>query len=161
MGRIEVVWDEPLPGAATGATGRDLVERILRGDVPAPSIMPLMSLRVTGVGDGLVHLQAVPGHQHLNPIGTVHGGFAMAVLDTAMAMAIFTRLPAGVWPASIEIQTRFHRPLYPDSGAVEAEGRILHLGTTTATAEADLRDASGRLAAHATCTCAILEMPAQ
>jgi uncharacterized protein (TIGR00369 family) len=159
VGRVEVLWDDPADLAvAARLTGRELIEWILRGDLPAPSIGATMQFRVTGVGDGLVHLQAVPGHQHLNPVGTVHGGFAMTVLDTAMAMAIFTRLPAGVWPASIEIQTRFHRPLYPDTGSVEAEGRVLHVGSTTATAEADLRDGAGRLAAHATCTCAILAL---
>jgi uncharacterized protein (TIGR00369 family) len=141
-------------------TGRELIEALASGAAPPPPIASLMPFDLTEVADGMVRLRAMPGAEHLNPMGTVHGGFAMTVLDAAMAMAIFTRLPEGVGPVSIEIQTRFHRPIFPTTGEVRVEGRVLHLGSLTATAEGDLRNAGGKLLAHATCTCAIVAFSA-
>jgi uncharacterized protein (TIGR00369 family) len=157
VGRVEVAWTDPDGyAAAADMTGRAWIEAMRDGTLPLPAIAALLDFAVMDVGDGTVRLRAVPGERHLNPMGSVHGGFAMTVLDTAMAMAIFTRMPAGRGPLSIEIQTRFHRPVFPGTGPVTAEGRVLHVGATTATAEADMRDAGDRLLAHATCTCAIV-----
>jgi uncharacterized protein (TIGR00369 family) len=47
------------------------------------------------------------------------------------------------------------RPLTKDTGAVRAEGRVLHRGRTVSTAEGEIKDADGKLYAHATTTCMI------
>ena len=47
------------------------------------------------------------------------------------------------------------RPLTKETGLVRAEGRVIHRGRTLGTSEGDIKDAGGKLYAHATTTCMI------
>ena len=96
-----------------------------------------------------------PQARHYNPIGTVHGGFAMTLLDSALACAIHSTLAKGETYTTLEIKVNLVRPLTKETGLVRAEGRILHRGRTLATSEGDIKDAGGKLYAHATTTCMI------
>src|SRR5439155_25383170 len=92
-----------------------------------------------------------------NPIGSVHGGVAATILDSALGCAIHTTLPAGVGYTTSDLQVRFVRALSADTGRVAAEGSVVHAGRRLATAEAKLyAQASGKLLAHATTSCIIL-----
>jgi uncharacterized protein (TIGR00369 family) len=97
------------------------------------------------------------GHHMLNPFGTVHGGVALALLDSAAGCALHTLLPAGVGYASVETSANYTRPLRADSGVVRAIGKVLSKGRRIATAEAKLYTADGELVAHGSSTLMMLD----
>jgi uncharacterized protein (TIGR00369 family) len=92
-----------------------------------------------------------------NPIGSVHGGIAATVLDSCMGCAIHTTLDAGVGYTTTDLHVRYIRAMTQTTGRVLAEGKLLHAGRRTATAQGRLFvEGDGRLIAHATTGCAIL-----
>ena len=97
----------------------------------------------------------MPRRAHYNPLGTVHGGFAATLLDSALACAIFTTMTRGHAWTTLELKINFVRPMSEETGLVRAEGRVIHPGRRAATAEGTLKDRSGKLYAHATTTCMI------
>jgi uncharacterized protein (TIGR00369 family) len=115
----------------------------------------LMNMRLLEAEDGLVVFGAVPEEKHYNPRGTVHGAFTAAVLDSAMGLAVFTKLPAGSGQTTIEFKLNFIRPMSGRTGEVRGEGRVVHAGRTIATAEGRLLDRQGRVIAHGSTTCMI------
>jgi uncharacterized protein (TIGR00369 family) len=88
----------------------------------------------------------------------VHGGYAATLLDAAMGCAVHSVLEVGMGYATLEIKVNLVRPITVETGPVRAEGSLLHQGRRTATAQARLVDAGGRLLAHATCTCLLFSM---
>jgi uncharacterized protein (TIGR00369 family) len=99
------------------------------------------------------------GEFHYNPIGSVHGGVIATLLDTAAGCAVHSTLPAGVGYTSLDLTTKFLRPVTVDSGRLRCEGTVLSRGRTTALAEARLFNAADRLVAHATSSCLIFDLP--
>jgi uncharacterized protein (TIGR00369 family) len=97
-----------------------------------------------------------PGEQHYNPIGVVHGGLAMTLLDSAMGCCVHTRMPAGGAYTTLEAKTNLVRAVTEKSGKLRAIGKLIHFGNRIATAEGRLVDAEGKLYAHATTTCIVL-----
>jgi uncharacterized protein (TIGR00369 family) len=114
-----------------------------------------LGFHLAEVSDGYARFSGVPEFRHYNPIGTVHGGFAAALLDSALGCSIFTTLAKGEAWTTLELKLNFVRPLNKDTGTVEAEGRIIHRGRTVATAEGTVKDRDGKLYAHASTTCMI------
>ena len=91
-----------------------------------------------------------------NLIGSVHGGIVATLLDSCMGCAVHTTLPAGVGYTTTDLQVRYIRAMAADSGPVVAEGRAVHVGKRTATAEGRLFARSDdSLIAHGTTGCAI------
>src|ERR1043166_10290015 len=82
------------------------------------------------VSDGYARFDGVRKFRHYNPIGTVHGGFAATLLDSALGCAIFSMLAKGEAWTTLELKLNMVRPLTKDSGSVRAEGRIIHRGRT-------------------------------
>ena len=101
----------------------------------------------------------MPEFRHYNPIGSVHGGFVATLLDSALACAIFSTMKKGDTWTSLELKVNFVRAVTEDTGLVRAEGRLIHRGRMVATSEGDLKDAAGRLYAHATTT--VMVFPAK
>ncbi len=114
-----------------------------------------MDYRLVEVEPGHAVFEATPGEQHYNPIGVVHGGLAMTLLDSAMGCAVQTQMPAGGGYTTLEAKTNLVRAVTSDTGKLRAIGKVLHLGKRIATAEARLEDAAGKLYAHATTTCMV------
>jgi uncharacterized protein (TIGR00369 family) len=108
---------------------------------------------------GVVVFHSVPGFRHYNPIGSVHGGYAATLLDSAMGLAIHSALPAGTGYTTLEFKVSFIKGMTEHTGAVRTEGRTLNVGRRAATAEARITDAKRRLLAHATTTCLVFEFP--
>jgi uncharacterized protein (TIGR00369 family) len=108
---------------------------------------------------GVVVMHSIPGFRHYNPIGSVHGGYAAILLDSAMGLAVQTTLPAGTGYTTLEFKISFIRGMNKDSGVVRTEGKVLNAGRRAATAEARITDAKGKLLAHATTTCLVFEIP--
>jgi uncharacterized protein (TIGR00369 family) len=149
---------DPLALAARGRelSGMDYIRLIFEGELPAPPIADLMGFRGVEFEHGRAVFEMTPGPQHYNPIGSVHGGVALTLLDSAMGCAVHTLLDAGVGYTTLEVKTNFVRPITADTGLIRCEGTVIHGGTRVATAEGRLTDASGRLLAHGTTTCLIL-----
>jgi len=141
-------------------TGIDFVRAIFDGRLPAPPIMQTIEPFDSVAEPGRVVFYSTPGFRHYNPIGSVHGGYAATLLDSAMGLAVHSMLPPGTGYTTLEFKISFIRGMTMDTGAVRSEGRTLNVGRRAATAEARLTDAKGRLLAHATTTCLVFEIPA-
>jgi uncharacterized protein (TIGR00369 family) len=133
--------------------GLTVLRALLRGEYPAPPIMGVLPFTLTDVDKGRVTFEGTPSEALYNPMGAVHGGFAMTLLDSAMTCAVISVLDAGELCTTVETKVSFVRPLMPSTGAVRAEAHIIHAGSRVATAEGRLTDAAGRLYAHGTSTC--------
>jgi uncharacterized protein (TIGR00369 family) len=154
-----LVWQDPVPTAAAGATmsGIEYMAAVVRGEVPPPPIAVTMRLRPVELEEGRVVFEGEPGEEHYNPIGVVHGGYAATLLDSALGCAVHTTLPAGVAYTSLGLEAKFVRPITRDTGRVLCEATVLYRGRRQATAEATLTEAqSGKLLAHGTSTLMIL-----
>jgi uncharacterized protein (TIGR00369 family) len=104
---------------------------------------------------GRVVVTVEPNGSHLNPAGTVHGGLAATLLDSAMGLAIRSTLEKGVNATTLEFKISLVRPITPETGLIKAEGIVLNCGRRIGTAEGRITDEKGRLLAHGTTTCLI------
>ena len=138
-------------------SGLDYIHAIVRGELPAPPISHLVGFRLVDAEPGRALFEMEPGPQHYNPIGSVHGGIALTLLDSAMGCAVHTLLDAGVGYTTIEVKTNFVRAITADTGVIRCEGTVIHKGSRVATAEGKLTDSAGKLLAHGTTTCLILQ----
>ena len=147
----------PRDVAASGRelAGMDYIQAIVTGELPAPPISELMGFRLVLAEPGRAVFEMEPGPQHYNPIGSVHGGVALTLLDSAMGCAVHTLLAAGVGYTTLEVKTNFVRPITAETGVIQCEGIVIHQGSRIATAEGKLTDASGKLLEHGTTTCLI------
>jgi uncharacterized protein (TIGR00369 family) len=160
--------DQPAPKIEYGVTptevmasmaGVDFVRAIFEGRLPAPPIMQTVEPFDSIAEPGIVVFHSIPGFRHYNPIGSVHGGYAATLLDSAMGLAVHTALPAGTGYTTLEFKISFIRGMTKDTGPVRTEGRTMNVGRRAATAEARITDSKGRLLAHATTTCLVFEIP--
>jgi len=151
-------WSDPAALAAAGRrmTGLDFLRAVRDGELPPPPIAVLLGMRLVEVEPDHALFECLAGEQHYNPIGVVHGGLAMTLLDSAMTCAIQTRAAAGSGFTTVEAKTNFVRPITVATGVIRAIGSVLHAGSRLATAEGRLVDAAGKLYAHATTTCIVL-----
>ena len=140
-------------------TGIDFLRAMFSGKFPAPPIMQTVEPFDYTVEPGVVSFHSVPGFRHYNPIGSVHGGYAATLLDSAMGLAVHSTLAAGMGYTTLEFKISFIRGMTKDTGPVRTEGKTMHVGRRTATAEARILDSKGRLLAHATTTCLVFEIP--
>jgi uncharacterized protein (TIGR00369 family) len=114
-------------------------------------------MTVTEAANGRVVVTAEPNGSHLNPSGTVHGGLAATLLDSAMGLAIRSTLEKGVVQTTLEFKISLVRPITPETGVIQAEGVVLSRGRRIGTAEGRITDTQGRLLAHGTTTCLIFQ----
>jgi len=153
-----VTWSDPAPAlrAAQTMSGIAYLKAIQSGELPPPPIAALIGMALVEVSEGRVVFSAETAEYHYNPLGTVHGGIAATLLDSAMGCAVQSLLPAGTGYTTLEIKVNYLRPITSATGTVTCEGTIIHLGGRIATAEARLTDATGKLYAHSTTTCLLL-----
>jgi uncharacterized protein (TIGR00369 family) len=155
---MTVSWEDPseLGEQARAMAGLDFLEAIRDAELPPAPIQRLLDFTLTEVEEGRVVFTAEPGEQHYNPIGVVHGGLAATLLDSAMGAAVHSTLPEGQGYTTLETKFNLVRAVTADTGPIAAEGSVVHRGRQVATAEADLRDGSGKLLAHGTSTCLVI-----
>jgi uncharacterized protein (TIGR00369 family) len=137
------------------STGLQRLQAIVNGAAPPAPIQTLLSFDLAEVGEGRAVFLCTPSAAMLNPLGSVHGGIAMTLLDSATGAAVHTTLSAGERYATLETKVNLVRAITPDTGEVRSEGNVVHRGGRIATAEGRLTDRSGALLAHATSTCLI------
>lgn len=135
--------------------GLGFLRAIIDGTVPQPPISETLGFHLTEADPGRAVFEGTPELRHYNPIGTVHGGYAATLLDSALGCAVFSTLKKGDTWTTLELKFNLVRPLTKDTGPVRAEGHVVHRGRTVATSEGDVKDAAGKLYAHATTTCMI------
>jgi uncharacterized protein (TIGR00369 family) len=155
---VVVAWSDPMvcAEAARKMAGIDFLRAIRDGRLAPPPIAELLGFTLVEVEPGHAVFECVPGERHYNPIGVVHGGLAMTLLDSAMGCCVQTKMPAGTGYTTLEAKTNLVRAITATTGRLRATGKLLHLGRSVATAEGRLEDADGKLYAHATTTCIVL-----
>ncbi|HUO18699.1 MAG TPA: PaaI family thioesterase [Steroidobacteraceae bacterium] len=146
-----------MPAAqAASLTGRELLQGMIDGRFPAPPITEPLSFWLIEVGEGTAVFEGEAGGHLLNPMGIVHGGWTMTLIDSAAGCAAHTLLPAGVGYTTIETKVNFSRAIRAATGRVRAEGRVLSKGRQVISAEACVRAPDGTLLAHGTSTLLVL-----
>ncbi|OIJ66417.1 PaaI family thioesterase [Streptomyces mangrovisoli] len=163
MGRTRTYeWEDPaVSAAAVGrASGLDFLREMQAGRLPGPPILATLDFTLEETGHGRVVFSLVPGEEHYNPIGSVHGGVYATLLDSAAGCAVQSTLPAGTGYTSLDLSVKFLRRITVDTGRVRAVGTVVNGGRRTALAQAELLDADDRLLAHATSSCLLFPMPA-
>ncbi|OUR79227.1 hypothetical protein A9Q83_05185 [Alphaproteobacteria bacterium 46_93_T64] len=111
---------------------------------------------MTEMEKGKVVFTGYPAENHMNPIGTIHGGYAATLLDSALGCSIHTMLEPGERYTTVDLNVKYIRAMRPGMGAVICTGEVVHKGRRIATAEARLVGEDGKLYAHGSTTCAIL-----
>jgi uncharacterized protein (TIGR00369 family) len=145
-----------LAALAPAQSGLQQLQSLLAGAARAP-IADKLGFAMTELEEGRVVFEAVPGQDVYNPIGTVHGGYAATLLDSACGCAVHSRLSANQAYTTLELKVAYHRPMTKNTGRVRAEGRVVSLGRRAAFAEATLTDEAGRLYASATSTLLVMD----
>ena len=138
-------------------SGLEFVQGLVDGTLPLNTIAETLGYEVTEAASGRVVVTLTPNGSHLNPSGTVHGGLAATLLDSAMGLAIRTMLEKGSGSTTLEFKISLLRPITPETGPIKAEGVVLSCGRRVGTAEGKITDREGRLLAHGTTTCLIFQ----
>ena len=136
-------------------SGLEFVQGLIDGTLPLNTMAETLGYAITEAASGRVVVAVEPNGRHLNPAGTVHGGLAATLLDTAMGLAVQSTLEKGVGQTTLEFKISLMRPITPETGAIKAEGVVLSRGRRIGTAEGRITDGQGRLLAHGTTTCLI------
>jgi uncharacterized protein (TIGR00369 family) len=150
----------PLAEAAA-MTPHAFFDAIGRGELPRPPMGELMGFVPVDWASGYFLFQGTPDERHYNPLGSVHGGYAATLLDSCMGCAVHTRLQAGQGYTTTDLRITYIRALRAGVGPVRAEGRVVHVGRSTAVAEGRLYDVEDRLYAIGSTSCLILDLSAR
>ena len=139
-------------------SGLDFFRKMLAGEMPPPQMLDLLGIRLAEVEAGRVVFTATCEERYYNGTGVAHGGFAATLLDTALGCAINTTTPPGRRFTTLELKVNLTRGLTTDVGLVRCEGKVIHVGRSTAVSEARIVDAKGKLYAHGTTTCIAIDI---
>jgi uncharacterized protein (TIGR00369 family) len=147
------------PEQVAGKSGLEIISAVLSGELPYPPIAQTLDFLLIEASEGRAVFQGTPGPAHLNPLGTIHGGWYATLLDSALGCAVHTMLPVGRGYTTAELGVNLVRAIGSKAPRVRAEGKVIHCGRQLATAEARLYGPDGTLYAHATTTCLVFELP--
>jgi uncharacterized protein (TIGR00369 family) len=139
-------------------SGLEFLGAIVAGGLPAPPISAVLGFRLVEVAHGRAVFEGAPQRAFYNPLGSVHGGWAMTLLDSCAGCAVHSTLAVGLGYTTVETKVNFTRPLDADAGPLRAEGRVISVGRRIGTAEGRLLGAGGRIYAHGTSTCLIFPL---
>ena len=142
-----------------GRRGLDYFRQIIAGELSPPPMLALLGIRVAEADEGRVVFTATVEEAHYNGMGVAHGGFAATLLDSALGSCINTMMPPGRRFTTLELKVNLTRPLTKEVGLLRCEAKVVHLGSRTATSEGRITDRQGRLYAHGTTTCIVVEAP--
>ena len=142
-----------------GLSGIEYFRKMMAGELPRPAMLELLGIRLTEVDEGRVVFTATAEERFYNGTGVAHGGFAASLLDTALGCAINSTMPVGTRFTTLELKINLTRPLTREVGPLRCEAKVVHVGGRTATSEGRIVDAKGKLYAHGTTTCIVVEPP--
>ena len=144
---------------AAHLSGLEFMRRIAAGEYPDPPICRPLTFRLVEVAEGFAAFEGETGPHLMNPMGGVHGGWALTLIDSAAGVAAHSILPPGKVHATIETKANFSRPIRPDAGKVRCEARVVAAGRTVISCEARVFDAAGKVLAHGVSTVMALDTP--
>ena len=145
------------PREVAHLSGLEFFAAIFEGRYPPPPIGKTLNFWPAEMEHGRAVFEGEPTRDFYNPIGSVHGSYAAALLDSCMGCAVHTTMAAGQAYTTLEYKISLVRGMSDKTGRIRAEGKILQVGKRVATAEGWLTDASGKLLAHGTTTCLVFE----
>ncbi len=120
-----------------------------------PPIGKFVEFQIDTIESGHLTGTGVPGAEHYNPLGVVHGGFAGTLLDLALGHVSITVLDDMAYAVSTtDLTVKYMRSISKDTGKMRWTANVLHAGKTIVMAEASLYDRD-RLCATAQSTCFI------
>src|SRR5271165_1039858 len=139
-----------------GRSGREFLQAIIDGELPHPPVSQTMSFWITEVSEGFAVFEGEPAAHLLNPMGAVHGGWALTLIDSAAGCAGLSLMPAGSGFTTIETKANLSRPITTGTGRVRCEGRVVSRGRQIISAEAKVLSQVGKVLAHGTSTLMVL-----
>ena len=143
-------------GAQDPRDGVRQLQAMLTGELRAP-MGETLGFRLVEVERGRVVFEGALDRRVYNPFGSVHGGYAATLLDSACGIAVQSQVGPARRHTTLELKVSYLRGLREDSGPVRAEGRVVSAGSRVAFAEATLHDREGRLCATATSTLLVFD----
>ena len=142
-----------------GLSGIEYFRKMKNGELPPPPMLEMFGIHLADIEEGRVVLTAQADERFDNGTGVAHGGFAATLLDTALGCAINSVMPPLRRFTTLELKINYTRPLTREAGLLRCEAKVIHIGGRTATSEGRIVDASGKLYAHGTTTCIVVEPP--
>ncbi len=133
----------------------DLIQAMLRGEVPPPPVAVLVGFKLTAIETGRAVIELEAGERHANPMGTLHGGILCDIADAAMGMALASTLAEGETFTTLELKINFLKPVW--NARLQAAGRVVKRGKSISLVECDVQDEGQSLVARASCTCMTLK----
>jgi len=133
-------------------TGKEILQAIIDGRLPHPPISETLTFWLAEISDGFAAFEGEPGDHLLNPMGTTHGGWAMALIDSATGCAGYSLIPAGAGFRTVETKVNLSRPITSDTGRVRAEAHVVSQTRQIISTEARVTSRDGRVLAHGTST---------
>jgi len=151
-------WEDPyaLRDELAARSGLELMQLMASGELPPPPIAQTLGFRLVEAERGHALFECEPAEYHYNPIGIVHAGLAMTLMDSAMGCALVTTFDEPLAWTTLEVKSNFTRAITVETGLVRCTGTVVHAGRTVATTEARLEDVGGKLYAHGTSTILVL-----
>jgi uncharacterized protein (TIGR00369 family) len=151
-----ITWKAPVVdrGAIAALSGLEYLQQLVDSKRGVP-IAELMNLELVRIAPGEAVFAGTPAEYHYNPIGSVHGGFAATLLDSALGCAIHTTLQAGIGYTTVELKVNYVRAIRMTTGRVTCTAHVIHVGNQIGTSEARITDSQGKLYAHGSTTCMI------
>lgn len=148
-------WEDPkvVLSNLRRLSGVEFLKKVAAGEFPPPPMAELMNIHITEVERGRVVFEGTPAEYHYNPLGTIHGGMAATLLDSALGCCVNSCLEAGDMYTTLELKVNYLKAITLETGPVRAIATIVHIGRTTALAEARVVDVDGGLYAYASSTC--------
>lgn len=148
----------PLPrDEIVALSGVQVLSKVVTGELPRPPFAGTTNIVLSEVDEGRAVFTGQPDFAFLNPLGTIHGGWIATILDSAMGCAVHSMLKAGQGYTTTAMTINYVRALFPDSGEVRCEATAIHVGSRLATSEGRIIDQKGRLIAHGSESCMILD----
>jgi uncharacterized protein (TIGR00369 family) len=147
------------PALLFGKTGLEVLQAMLRGELPFPPIAETLDFSLISVERGKAVFQGTPQFKHYNPLGSVHGGWYATLLDSALGCAVQSALPAGYTYTTVELGMNIVRAASRTTGPLRATASVVHSGRQLATAEARIVGPDDRIYAHGTTTCLVFAVP--
>ncbi|MAM62027.1 PaaI family thioesterase [Maritimibacter sp. UBA3975] len=145
-------------GKLIAMSGLDIMRATMSGDLPAPTIAETMNFWIHRADEGEAEFRGEPTPAHMNPLGTVHGGWAMALLDSVLGCAVHTTCAPGEGFVSMDTSVKFVRPLMPGGGQVRAVATVQTRGRRVANVEGRVETRDGKVIALGTSTCFIQQI---
>jgi uncharacterized protein (TIGR00369 family) len=138
--------DATTPGTNTQSGLEYLKQRITNWH--GSPMADTMNMRLIDVAEGSATFEAIPSPKYYNPQMRLHGGYAATLIDSALGVAVQTKLAVGIGYGTIELKVNYVRKMDAETSRFLCTGTVIHAGRTLFTADARIVDENGKLYAH-------------